>query len=328
MKAAVLHKIGQPLKLTDVPVPKPTSNQSLIKVSACGVCRTDLHIVDGELENINYPIIPGHQIVGRIVSMGKSVKGFSVGDRVGISWLGKTCGKCNFCQVKKENLCEKPQFTGLNINGGFAQFATADYRYCFSIPKNYPDLQAAPLLCAGLIGYRSYKMAGNGKNLGLYGFGSSAHIVIQVARHEKKKVFVFTREGDKKRQNFAYSLGAFWAGSSKQIPSEKLDAAIIFAPVGNLIPMALKAVKHGGIVICAGIHMSNIPSFPYKILWGEKTLKSVSNLTREDGEELLQIAPKIPVRTHLTTYQLNQVNQALSDLRGGKIEGSAVLVIK
>lgn len=327
MRAMVFKSAGAPLELQEVPKPDPSANQLLIKIRACGVCRTDLHILDGDLENPNLPLIPGHQIVGTVEQIGDQVSGFSLGDKVGVPWLGHTCGECEFCCNDQENLCDQAQFTGYNINGGFAEYAVADARFCFPIPNDYPDEQAAPLLCAGLIGYRSLRKTGTAQKLGFYGFGSSAHILTQVANYQDKQVYAFTRPGDTKGQNFAREKGAVWAGGSDELPPEKLDAAIIFAPVGPLIPQALKALKKGGNVVCAGIHMSDIPSFPYNILWEERSIESVANLTRRDGQEFLELAPKIPVESNVTAYPLADANQALLDLREGNFEGSAVLSI-
>lgn len=323
----VLHTVGRPLELRDIPVPHPTENQLLLKVQTCGVCRTDLHIVDGELENPNLPLVLGHQIVGTVEKVGPNTTNFEIGDKVGVPWLGHTCGQCEFCQSGKENLCDNARFTGYNLNGGFAEYAAADARFCFPIPEEYPALQASPLLCAGLIGYRSLRKTGNAKTLGFYGFGSAAHILTQVALYQDKEIFAFTREGDTQTQEFARSLGASWAGGSETLPPKKLDAAIIFAPVGKLVPQALKAIKKGGDVVCAGIHMSDIPSFPYKDLWEERSIESVANLTRQDGIDFMELAPKVPVRSNITTYPLEKANQALDDLRAGSFEGSAVLEI-
>lgn len=327
MKAMVLEKRNGDLKLKDIKKPSLSSNQLLIKISVCGVCRTDLHILDGDLGKPNLPLIPGHQIVGSIEKIGDSVSGFKIGDKVGVPWLGETCGHCEFCEQGRENICDNARFTGYDINGGFAELAVADARYCFPLPEDYPDAQAAPLLCAGLIGYRSLRKAGDAQKLGFYGFGSAAHILTQVANYQEKEVYAFTRPGDTKGQEFARSKGAVWAGGSDDHPPEKLDAAIIFAPVGPLVPRALKALKKGGKVVCAGIHMSNIPEFPYHILWEERCVESVANLTRKDGEEFLTLAPKIPIKSNVTTYPLEQANKALEDLRKGNFEGSAVLKI-
>lgn len=316
MKAAVLEKVGEPLKIRELAPPKPGPDELLIDVHACAVCRTDLHILDGELSSPKLPLIMGHQIVGTIQS---------TGERVGIPWLGKSCGRCPYCTMGQENLCDSPSFTGYTINGGFAEMCTAHKEFVFPLGEGYSDLQAAPLLCAGMIGYRSLKMAGDAKKIGFYGFGAAATILIQVALHRGQEVFAFTRDGDQKTQTRAKELGATWAGSSEEKPPEELDAAIIFAPVGALVLKALKAVRKGGSVICAGIHMSDIPSFPYSILWGERVLRSVANLTRQDGEEFLALAPKIPIQTEVTPYPLEKVNEALLDLREGKISGSAVI---
>lgn len=371
MQAMLLDAPGRPLVLRDVPIPEPGPGQVRLKVKACGVCRTDLHIVDGELPAPKLPLIPGHEIVGVVDRVGgrlggtratgsevikqsgpfvgtgleaespvalKSVRPkmrefrlddrrFYPGDRVGIPWLGWTCGECYYCRHGKENLCDNARFTGYTLDGGYAEYVVADHRYCFHIPENYPDIQAAPLLCAGLIGYRSYRMTGDAESLGLYGFGASAHIIAQIATHQGRRVFAFTRPGDNSGQDFARNLRAVWAGGSDEQPPVELDAAIIFAPVGALVPTALKAVRKGGVVVCAGIHMSDIPSFPYSILWGERVIRSVANLTRQDGEELLRVAPQVPVKTHVETYPLTKANEALADLREGRITGAAVLVV-
>ena len=327
MRAMVLHSPGKPLRLAEVPEFEPAPEQVLLRVHACAVCRTDLHVVDGELPDPKLPLIPGHQIVGTVEEMGERVERFSVGDRVGVPWLGYTDGTCRYCLAGRENLCDVARFTGYQLDGGYAGYATAHHLFCFPIPEGYPDLQAAPLLCAGLIGYRSLRMAGDAERLGLYGFGASAHIVAQVAAHQGRKIFAFTRDGDEEGQGFARELGAAWAGGSDGGPPEELDAAIIFAPVGALVPTALRAVAKGGVVVCAGIHMSDIPSFPYEILWGERVVRSVANLTRKDGEEFLALAPKVPVRTEVATFPLEEANEALSALRSGKIRGAAVLVV-
>jgi propanol-preferring alcohol dehydrogenase len=329
MKAMVFESQGKPLVLKQVPVPVPDDNQVLIKVHACGVCRTDLHIVDGELTNPKLPLIIGHEIVGSVVKPGKNVSEFKVGDKVGVPWLGYTCGKCKYCLRGEENLCENAKFTGYTIDGGFDEYTTADKRYVFKIPAGYDDNHAAPLLCAGLIGYRSYRLIGKDfETLGIYGFGAAAHIIAQVAVHQKKKVYAFTKPGDKEGQEFARKLGAVWAGDSTELPPVKLDASIIFAPVGALVPAALKASDRGGVVVCGGIHMSDIPQFPYDILWEERVIKSVANLTRQDGEELLEIAPKVPVKTEVTIYPLEKANEALNDLRNGRLQGAAVLGVE
>jgi len=326
MLAMILNKPKQPLQLVRLPDPVPGKGQLLLKVHACGVCRTDLHVVDGELTEPNLPIIPGHQIVGTVIEAGENATRYSIGDRVGVPWLGWSCGQCRYCVSGAENLCDSAGYTGYQINGGFAEMCVADERFCFPIPVDYPDLQAAPLLCAGLIGYRALSMAGDGKRLGFYGFGAAAHILIQVAGYQKRQVYAFTRPGNIESQEFAKKLGAAWAGAADEMPPEPLDAAIIFAPVGELVPAALKAVVKGGIVVCAGIHMSDIPSFPYSILWGERVIRSVANLTRRDGEEFMALAPKVPVKTEVHPYPLAEANQALDDLRHGKFNGAAVIV--
>ncbi|AFZ25491.1 zinc-binding alcohol dehydrogenase family protein [Cylindrospermum stagnale PCC 7417] len=323
----MLEAPRQPLRLADLPVPKPNPEQVLIRVHACAVCRTDLHIVDGELTQPKLPLVPGHQIVGTIEMIGSHVNKFSIGQRVGVPWLGHTCDRCRYCLSGRENLCDRAEFTGYNLDGGYAEYTVADHRFCFPLDPSYSDLQAAPLLCGGLIGYRAYRMTGDPEKIGFYGFGSAAHILIQLARYQSRHVYAFTRDGDVKGQEFARQLGATWAGDSSILPPEPLDAAIIFAPVGRLVPAALRAVAKGGIVICAGIHMSDIPSFPYNILWEEKILRSVANLTRKDGEEFLALAPKVPIRTEVNPFPLTQANEALDALRSGKIEGSAVLVV-
>jgi len=326
MKAMLLEQPGTPMRLSELPIPEPVAHEVLLKVLACGVCRTDLHIIDGELSDPSLPLIPGHQIVGLVQKTGSAVTKFAEGDRVGVPWLGQTCGTCRFCRAGQENLCESPIFTGYTRHGGFAQFATAHEQFCFAIPEGYADVQAAPLLCAGLIGYRAYRFAGDGRALGLYGFGSAAHILCQVAIYQGWEIFAFTRPGDLEKQAFARSLGATWAGGSDVLPPKPLDAAIIFAPVGPLVPMALKAVVAGGNVVCAGIYMSDIPAFSYDILWGERSIQSVANLTRRDGEEFLALAPEVPVHTGVTTYPLSETNQALEDLREGRFKGAAVVL--
>ena len=328
MRAMVLEAQGKPLELKDIPVPVPGPRQVLVQVHTCAVCRTDLHVVDGDLTRPKLPLVPGHEIVGTVVDMGGDVSLLQKGQRVGIPWLGETCGTCRFCATGRENLCDHARFTGYQMDGGYAEYAVADERFCFPIPEGYPDLQAAPLMCAGLIGYRSLRMAGDAKTLGFYGFGAAAHILIQVARHQDRRVFAFTREGDTAGQRFARDLGAEWAGPSTESPPEPLDAAIIFAPVGPLLPLALEAVDKGGTVVCAGIHMTDIPSFPYSILWEERSIKSVANLTREDGVAFMALAPRVPVRTTVTPYPLAEANRALEDLRDGKLHGAAVLVVK
>jgi propanol-preferring alcohol dehydrogenase len=327
MRAMILAAPGQPLREADLPVPKPQPEQVLLQIHACGVCRTDLHIVDGELTQPKLPLVLGHQIVGTVVEVGERVTKFRAGDRVGVPWLGSTCNRCRYCLSGRENLCDRARFTGYNLDGGYAEYAVADEHFCFTIPDGYPDLQAAPLLCAGLIGYRSYRMVGEAERIGFYGFGAAAHILIQVARYQGRKVYAFTRSGDTQGQQFARDLGAVWAGGSEESPPEELDGAIIFAPVGKLVPAALRAVAKGGIVVCAGIHMSDIPSFPYQILWEERVLRSVANLTRTDGEEFLTLAPQIPIRTEVTPFPLTAANEALDALRSGKINGAAVLVV-
>lgn len=326
MHAMVLHQQQQPLRLEQWPAPVPQDHQIQVRVLACGICRTDLHVVDADLTEPVLPLIPGHQIVGRVTRVGAAVTDVAVGQRVGIPWLGSSCGRCFFCRRDQENLCDDARYTGYQIQGGFAEYAVADARYCFAIPEGFTDLQAAPLLCAGLIGYRAYRQVQDSEHLGLYGFGSAAHILLQVARYRKQQVYAFTRDGDTAAQAFARDLGATWAGSSSQPPPAALDGAIIFAPAGELVPAALQAVRKGGRVVCAGIHMSEIPAFPYRILWGERQLTSVANLTRWDGEAFLPLAAKIPVTTTVHTYHLDQANQALDDLRAGRFTGSAVLV--
>lgn len=327
MRAMVLEKPGLPLQLRQVPVPQPGAGQLLIRVSACGVCRTDLHIVDGELPDPRLPLIPGHEIVGEVVRCGQGVDRYRPGQRVGVPWLGYTCGVCGYCRSGQENLCDRPQFTGYTLDGGFAEYAVADQRYCFEIPEEYSDVAAAPLLCAGLIGYRSYRLAGSEVlRLGIYGFGAAAHIIAQVAVHRGQQVYAFTRPGDVVAQVFARRLGAVWVGDSDKLPPDPLDAALIFAPVGSLLPAALQAVRKGGQVVCGGIHMSDIPSFPYRLLWEERQVRSVANLTRQDGEELLAIAPQVPVKTETTIFPLEAANDALDRLRSGQLQGAAVLV--
>jgi len=327
MKAMVLDRTGQPLVLRTLPIPKPGPNQVLIRVQACAVCRTDLHVVDGELTEPKLPLIPGHEIVGTIVELGRSVVGLEAGERVGVPWLGFTDGTCPYCRSQRENLCDAPGFTGYTIDGGYAEYTVADHRFCFPIPSGYDDLHAGPLLCAGLIGYRSLRMVGDVRRLGLYGFGAAAHLVVQVAKHQGRQVFAFSRPGDVTGQRFALDMGADWAGESTARPPELLEAAILFAPVGALVPLALRAVAKGGVVVAAGIHMSDIPSFPYDILWEERVLRSVANLTRADGHEFLALAGKSHLRTEITPYRLDQANEALDDLRNGRISGAAVLAI-
>jgi propanol-preferring alcohol dehydrogenase len=319
----VLDAAGTPLREADLPVPEPGPGELLLEVAACGVCRTDLHIVDGELTEPTLPLVPGHQIVARVSGGGER---FAAGDRVGVPWLGWTDGTCRYCRSGRENLCDQARFTGYQRDGGYAQMAVADERFCFPIPTGYPDLQAAPLLCAGLIGFRTLKLAGDGERLGIYGFGGAAHIVCQVAVHQGRRVFAFTRAGDESTQRFALELGAEWVGDALGPPPEELDAALIFAPAGELVPAALRAVAKGGTVVCGGIHMSDIPQMPYELLWGERTLRSVANLTRADGEEFLALAPVVPVRTEVETFPLREANEALDRLRSGRIQGAAVLV--
>jgi len=326
MHAMVLDRPGMKLMRRALPRPKPGPGQVLVKIAACGVCRTDLHVVDGELTEPKLPIIPGHEVVGRVAAVGAGVERFRDGERVGIPWLGFTCGTCEACRDGRENLCADARFTGYQIDGGYADYAVVDQRYCFSLPDAMTDAEAAPLLCAGLIGYRALVKAGDGRRLGLYGFGAAAHIAIQVARHQGREVYAFTRAGDNEAQDFARTLGAVWAGASDEAAPEPLDAAIIFAPVGVLVPTALRALKPGGRVVCAGIHMSDIPSFPYEILWGEREVVSVANLTRRDGEEFLALAPKVPVHTTVRPYRLADANRALGDLRDGRLQGAAVLI--
>ena len=320
MRAMVLERPGEPLRPTVLPDPQAAPGQLLVRVRACGVCRTDLHVVDGELPRPKLPLVPGHQVVGEVAA------GPRAGERVGIPWLGWTCGACRYCAEGRENLCDRARFTGYDLDGGYAELAVADERYCLALPEGYPDLQAAPLLCAGLIGYRALRAAGDGTFVGLYGFGAAAHIVCQVAVWEGRTVFAFTRPGDADAQAFARSLGASWAGAADEPPPDELDAAIVFAPVGALVPAALAALRKGGVVVCAGIHMSAIPSFPYELLWGERVLRTVANLTRRDGEEFLALAPSVPVRTEVVPFPLDRANEALSRLRDGSLTGAAVLV--
>ncbi len=322
----VLKAPGQPLALEDMETPRPSPGQLLLKVKACAVCRTDLHVADGDLKPCWERIVPGHEIVGEVAGLGEGVTGFAEGQRVGVGWLGFTCGECEFCRRGEENLCDFAKFTGYQIDGGFAEYTVADARFCFPLPEGYSDAEAAPLLCAGLIGYRSLKMAGHGRALGIYGFGAAAHIVAQVAVHEGRNVYAFTRAGDEAAQGFARSLGCCWAGRSDERPGVMLDAAIIFAPAGELVPASLRAVRKGGIVVCGGIHMSDIPSFPYSILWGERVVRSVANLTRRDAIEFLALAPKVPVKTTVQLFSLADANEALSRLRRGELTGAAVLV--
>lgn len=328
MRALQLEQAGQPLRLVSRDVAGPASGQLLLRVSACGVCRTDLHIVDGDLPALDHPIVPGHEVVGRVVEIGADVSSerFSIGQRVGVPWLGWTCGYCRYCQSGRENLCDNARFTGYNLDGGYADYVLADSRYCFPIPEGYGDAEAAPLLCAGLIGYRTLRMAGDAERLGIYGFGAAAHIVAQIARYQGRKVYAFVRPGDEKAKAFAREMGAVWIGGSNETPPAPLDAALLFAPVGALVPAALRAVTKGGTVVCGGIHMSPIPSFPYELLWGERRIVSVANLTRRDGEALLALAPKVPIRTSVEAFTLEQANEALSALREGRLSGAAVLL--
>ncbi len=314
----ILRAPNQPLELVELPRPRPGPGQVLLRVSACAVCRTDLHVVDGELTEPRLPLIPGHQIVGTVEGTGQ---------RVGVPWLGSTCGTCSFCRSGRENLCDAPGFTGYTLDGGYAEYCVADERFCFPIPDGYPDLQAAPLLCAGLIGYRCLRLTGDAQRLGIYGFGAAAHILAQVARYQKRELYAFVRPGDEEGREFANRMGAVWAGGSDELPPVRLDAAIVFAPAGELVPLALHAVDKGGVVVLGGIHMSDIPSFPYRILWEERCLRSVANLTRRDGLEFLQLAPRVPVRTQVQVYPLQDANRALSDLRAGRVQGAAVLTM-
>jgi len=327
MRAMILSEPNRPLRQINIAIPEPGPEQLLIRISACGVCRTDLHIKDGELNRPKLPLVMGHEIIGTVVKKGLKVERFSIGDRVGVPWLGYTCGKCKYCCSGKENLCNSAGFTGYTIDGGYAEYTKADQRFCFHIPDFYSDAEAAPLLCAGLIGYRSLVMAGDAEHLGIYGFGAAAHIVAQVAKYRGQKIYAFTRPGDNEGQQFALDLGAEWAGDSTMKPPHLLDAAILFAPAGELVPLSLRALAKGGTVVCAGIHMSDIPSFPYNILWGERSICSVANLTRRDGEEFLELAPKVPVRTEVETFPLAEANEALARLKGGRIRGAAVLAI-
>ena len=322
----VLHQPRTELRQTDLPEPELAAGEILVRVDACAVCRTDLHVVDGELPHPKLPLVPGHEIVGRVVRSSGPSSRFAIGDRVGIPWLGRTCGLCEFCRKGLENLCDNPQFTGYTRDGGYAEFTAADERFCVPVPGNYTDAEAAPLLCAGLIGFRSFVKTGNAQRIGMYGFGAAAHLITQVAVYEGRQVYAFTREGDIEGQEFARSLGASWAGGSSETPPAMLDAAILFAPAGDLVVRALQAVRKGGIVVCGGIHMSDIPSFPYALLWGERQICSVANLTRKDAENFMAIAPKVPVRTHFETFPLTEANEALRRLRTGKLRGAAVLL--
>lgn len=326
MKAMVLEEIGSPLRLVDLPVPEPAAGQVLIRVLACGVCRTDLHVVDGDLPDPKLPIIPGHEIIGEVAKLGPQVEGFAAGDRVGVPWLGHTCGHCPYCLSHRENLCDEPGFTGYQVNGGYAEYTVADAEYCFQVPARYDPVEAAPLMCAGLIGYRSWKMTGQSGTLGIYGFGAAAHILAQVVRHSGQRFLAFTSPGDTAAQDFARQMGAAWAGGSDEMPPEPLDAAIIFAPVGALVPAALKALKKGGVLVCGGIHMSDIPAFPYRDLWEERVIRSVANLTRQDGLDFLPLAAEVPVRNTVHPYRLDAANDALDDLRNGRFVGAAVIL--
>jgi len=326
MRAQIFTGPHAPLAARDIPPPRPAAGEVLIAVKACAVCRTDLHIIDGELDRPKLPLVPGHEIVGTVIETGVGVDRFRIGDRVGVPWLGWTCGVCEYCRSGRENLCDRARFTGYQIDGGYAELTVADQRYCFAIPDEFGDVAAAPLLCAGLIGHRTFRMAGEGERIGIYGFGAAAHIVAQVARYEGRKIFAFTSPGDVAAQDFARGLGAVWSGGSDEAPPEPLDAVLIFAPVGALVPAALKAVKKGGTVVCGGIHMSDIPAFPYALLWEERVIRSVANLTRRDAEEFLALAPKAGIETVTRLYPLADANQALADLRAGNLEGAAVLV--
>ncbi len=326
MRAQVLTAAGRALVAAELPTPRPGPQQVLIALRACAVCRTDLHVVDGELSEPKLPLVPGHEIIGAVVEAGELVDRFAVGDRVGVPWLGWTCGVCDYCRSGRENLCDRARFTGYQIDGGYAELTVADQRYCFAIDPRYDDVEAAPLMCAGLIGYRTLRMAGDAQSVGIYGFGAAAHIVAQLGRHQGRRLFAFTRPGDVAAQDFARSLGAEWTGASDDPPPEPLDAALIFAPVGRLVPAALAATKKGGTVVCGGIHMSDIPSFPYRILWQERVLRSVANLTRRDAEEFLAFAPQAGITTETVTYPLANANQALADLRSGALQGAAVLI--
>ena len=318
---------GAPLALEERDIPRPGAGELLLRVRACAVCRTDLHVVDGELPKPKLPLVPGHEIIGVVEAIGPVVDGALIGARMGVPWLGWNCGECLYCRAGQENLCARARFTGYDVDGGYAEYALANHRFCFPIPEEYSDAEAAPLMCAGLIGYRSLRMAGDAGRLGIYGFGAAAHIITQVARHQGRRIFAFTRPGDVNGQQFARELGADWAGGSDELPPEPLHAALIFAPVGALVPVALRAVDRGGVVICSGIHMSDIPSFPYSLLWQERMVRSVANLTRADATELLALAPKVPIRTEVQRYPLDRANEALADLRAGRVRGAAVLVM-
>jgi alcohol dehydrogenase, propanol-preferring len=326
MRAMLLDAPGRDLRLASVPVPRPGAGQVLLRIRACGVCRTDLHVADGDLPNPKLPLVLGHEIVAEVVEAGSGTDGFAPGDRVGVPWLAWTCGTCRYCRAGRENLCDRARFTGYQVDGGYAEYTVADARFCFPLPPAYSDTDAAPLLCAGLIGHRSLRTAGDADRLGIYGFGAAAHIVAQVARHEGRRVFAFTRDGDAEGQAFARELGAEWAGASTEAPPEPLDAAIIFAPVGALVPAALRAVAKAGTVVCAGIHMSPVPSFPYEILWGERVVRSVANLTRADGEAFLRLAGRVPLRIATEALPLERANEGLALVRSGRVRGAAVLL--
>ncbi|HVR11104.1 MAG TPA: zinc-dependent alcohol dehydrogenase family protein [Thermoanaerobaculia bacterium] len=331
MRAMVLERVGEPLRPREIAAPAAGPGQVLLRVHACGVCRTDLHVVDGELPDPKLPLVIGHQIVGTVAALGEGASRFRIGDRVGVPWLGWTDGTCRYCLSGRENLCDRARFTGYQLDGGYAEMTAADERFCFPIPAGYPDLEAAPLLCAGLIGFRALRLAGTpreAERLGFYGFGAAAHILVQVARHQGRRVFAFTRAGDEAGQRFARRLGAEWAGAAGEAPPEPLDAALIFAPAGELVPAALRAVAKGGTVVCAGIHMSDIPAFPYDILWGERVVRSVANLTRRDGEEFLALAPTVPIHSEVTVFPLAEANAALAALRAGSFQGAAVIAVE
>ncbi|HSR02936.1 MAG TPA: zinc-dependent alcohol dehydrogenase family protein [Methylophilaceae bacterium] len=327
MKTMLLESIGKPLRYVETPTPVPNEGQVLLKVNACGICRTDLHVLEGDLPNPKIPLILGHEVVGTVVDKGAQVEQFNIGQRLGVPWLGHTCGSCKYCNNGRENLCDQALFTGYTLNGGFAEYIVADQRYCFLIPDIYSDAEAAPLLCAGLIGYRALVAAENAQRLGIYGFGAAAHIITQVASAQKREVYAFTKPGDIVSQKFAMEMGAVWSGNSDRQPPKEMEAAIIFAPVGSLIPMALSNVTKGGKVICAGIHMSDIPAFPYAILWGEREVCSIANLTRDDGEKFFNLAPKLGVQTKVKRFNLSQANEAIQELQQGKIKGAAVLIM-
>jgi propanol-preferring alcohol dehydrogenase len=327
MRAMLLDAPRQPLRASDLPVPQPGPGQVLLRVRACAVCRTDLHVIDGELPNPKLPLVPGHEIVATVHAQGPAATRFAIGQRVGLPWLGWTCGQCDYCTSGRENLCDYARFTGLDIDGGYAEYTVADERFCFPMPPGLSDTQAAPLLCAGLIGYRALRMAGAADRIGFYGFGAAAHILIQLTNHQGRRVFAFTRPEDRAGQQFARDMGAVWAGNADELPPEPLDAAILFAPVGALVPAALRAVRKGGVVVCGGIHMSDVPSFPYAILWGERSIRSVANLTRQDGAEFLALAPRVPVRSEVQVFPLEQANVAVAALRAGHIHGAAVLSV-